>query len=155
MRNAFGLPQALMIILFISGIVTVTMKYTSIGAKHYADSYTREQAELFLQSATEAALFQISGHDRNATGYCLRNFTIKSFDERFTAEIKIRQYYLFKDEPICKDIDGNLISTAIDTEESNGMIDMNVIVTSVDPKTHTDKKVGNQVRLVRRSLQRP
>jgi len=41
MRTAFGLPQALMIILVLSGIATLTLKYASINVQHYADSYTR------------------------------------------------------------------------------------------------------------------
>jgi hypothetical protein len=148
MRNAFGLPQALMIILFVSGIVTVTMKYASIGAKHYADSYTREQAELFMQSATEAALFQISGQNRTTQG-CLSDFNVTSSDSRFNARIIINKYYL-ADGTGCKDKNGNDINETIQTEESNGMIDMTITINSND-----NPKILHPVRLTRRSLQRP
>lgn len=152
MRHGFGLPQVLMIILFIGGIVTVTMRYASLGAKHYADSYTREQAELFLQSATEAALLQISGHNRGAGGAdCLSEINITSSDSKFQADISINKYYL-SDGTSCSTTN---LSEAIQTEESNGMIDMTVVVTSKDPKLHPSLKLGNQIRLVRRSLQRP
>lgn len=145
-RRAFGLPQALLIILFIGGIVTVTMRYVSLGAKHYADSFTREQAELFLQSSTEAALLAISGHDRS-TG-CLNELNITSPDGRFYAEVTILKYY-FSDGSTCT---GGL-SEPIESEESNGMVDMRITVTS--NTTDLTKKVGSPVKLIRRSLQRP
>jgi len=145
-RHAFGLPQALMIILFIGGLVTITMRYVSLGAKHYADSFTREQAELFLQSSTEAALLTISGHDRS-TG-CLDELNITSPDGRFYAEVKILKYY-FSDGTVCA---GGL-SEAIQSEESNGMVDMSITVMS--NTTDQTKKVGEPVKLVKRSLQRP
>ena len=144
MRHGFGLPQVLLIILFIGGIVTVTMRYASLGAKHYADSYTREQAELFMQSATEAALLKISGHNRNSG--CLSDFNISSSDNRFAAQITVKKYYL-ADGTTC----GGSLSEPIQTEESNGMIDMTVIVES----NNSNPKILHPVRLVRRSLQRP
>jgi len=148
MRHAFGLPQVLLIILFIGGIVTVTMRYASLGAKHYADSYTREQAELFLQSATEAALLKISGHSRGLGGTdCLSAVNITSPDSKFQANITINKYYL-SDGTSCATAG---LSETIQTEESNGMIDMTVIVTS----NSTNTKILHPIRLERRSLQRP
>ncbi len=155
MRQGFGLPQVLLIILFIGGIVSVTMKYTSLGAQHYADSYTREQAELFLQSATEEALLHVSGHSRSGNN-CLQYINITSPDQRFDANITINKYY-FSDGTGCtqKDSNNNDINETIQTQESNGMIDMTVIVTSKDPKTNPSLKLAHQVRLMKRSLQRP
>jgi len=151
MRHGFGLPQAILIILFVGGLVTVTMRYASLGAKHYADSYTREQAELFMQSATEGALFKISGKNRTSSSECLNEFNITSPDGRFTAEINVTHYYLLNglDNDKLTWKCGNDRNVSIQTEESHGMIDMTVVVTSVGGK------VGNPVRLVRRSLQRP
>lgn len=145
MRRAFGLPQVLLIILFIGGIVTVTMRYASLGAKHYADSYTREQAELFLQSATEAALMRISAYDRT-DGSCLGTLTVRSSDNKFNADITIERYYL-ADGTTCN----NVAYTPIQSEESNGMISMRVIVTTDNINT----KILHPIRLERRSLQRP
>jgi hypothetical protein len=146
MRPAFGLPQVLLIILFIGGIVTVTMRYASLGAKHYADSYTREQAELFLQSATEAALMRISAYDRT-DGSCLGTLTVRSSDNKFNANITIERYYL-ADGSTCNN---GVAYTPIQSEESNGMISMRVIVTS----DSTNTKILHPIRLERRSLQRP
>lgn len=145
MRTAFGLPQALMIILVISSIVTVTMKYASINAQHYADSYTREQAELFMQSATEAALLRISAYDRSG-GNCMSDLNISSSDNRFNAAITVDRYYL-ADGSVCN----NTPYSAIQSEESNGMVSMKVVVQS----NASNPKVLHAIRLERRSLQRP
>ena len=145
MRHAFGLPQVLLIILFVGGIVTVTMRYASLGAQHYADSYTREQAELFLQSATEAALLRLSAYDRSS-GSCMQNLTVRASDTKFDANITIERYYL-ADGTTCN----NVAYTPIQSEESHGMISMRVIVTS----DSTNAKILHPIRLERRSLQRP
>jgi len=146
MRHGFGLPQVLLIILFVGGIVTVTMRYASLGAQHYADSYTREQAELFLQSATEAALMRLSAYDRTA-GSCLGSLTVRSSDNKFDANVTIERYYL-ADGSMCNN---GVAYTPIQSEESHGMVSMRVIVTS----DNTNAKILHPIRLERRSLQRP
>ncbi|MDD5385803.1 MAG: hypothetical protein PHQ22_01240 [Sulfuricurvum sp.] len=145
MRHAFGLPQVLLIILFIGGIVSVTMRYASLGAKHYADSYTREQAELFLQSAAEATLLRISAYNRSSGG-CMSDLNITSSDGRFNAVVTIERYYL-ADGTACN----NVAYTPIQSEESHGMVSMKVVVTS----DNTNTKILHPIRLERRSLQRP
>ena len=145
MRRAFGLPQVLMVLLFLGGIVTVTMKYAGINVAHYADSYSRESAELFMQSATEAALFRISAYDRHAGG-CMGELNITSSDNRFHADVIIERYYL-ADGTTCN----NVPTTAIQYEPSNGMVSMKVIVTSNNSNT----KILHPIRLERRSLQHP
>ena len=145
MRHAFGLPQVLLIILFVGGIVTITMRYASLGAQHYADSYTREQAELFLQSATEAALLRLSAYDRSG-GSCMQNLTVRSSDNKFDANVTIERYFL-ADGTTCN----NVAYTPIQSEESHGMLSMRVIVTS----NSTNAKILHPIRLERRSLQRP
>jgi len=98
-----------------------------------------------MQSATEAALLEISGHDRTAQG-CLRDLNITSADGRFIAQITIQRYYL-ADGTTCT----GTLSTPIQSEESNGFITMYVIV-----ETNTSNpKILHPIRLVRRSLQRP
>jgi hypothetical protein len=147
MRHAFGLPQVLLIILFIGGIVSVTMRYASLGARHYADSYTREQAELFLQSSTEVALLRISDYNRSFSGGCMSSVNVISSDGRFNAVVTIEQYYL-ADGSICNN---GVAYTPIQTEESHGMVSMKVVVTS----DNTNTKILHPIRLERRSLQRP
>jgi hypothetical protein len=145
MRSAFGLVQALMIILVVSGIATLTMKYASINVQHYADSYTREQAELFLQSATEAAILRIGAYNRS-DGTCMKELNISSSDHKFNANITIEGYYL-ADATSCT----NVLFYPIQTEESHGMMSMNVVVETND----SNPKILHPIRLQRRSLQRP
>lgn len=145
MRSAFGLPQALMIILVMGGIVTVTMKYASINVQHYADSYTREQAELFMQSATEAALLSIQAYDR-VSNQCMSDLNITSSDSRFNAAVTVERYYL-ADGSVCS----NTPYETIQTEESHGMVSVKIVVES----NTSNPKVLHPIRLERRSLQRP
>ena len=145
MRYAFSLLQTLFVVVFIGGIVGVTMRYASLGAKHYADSYTYEQAELFLQSASEATLLRIGAYDRSG-GSCMGNLTIGSSDGKFDANVTIERYYL-ADGTTCN----NTPYTSIQSEESHGMISMRIVVAS----NGTNAKILHGVRLERRSLQHP
>ncbi|WP_456381249.1 hypothetical protein [Hydrogenimonas sp.] len=147
MRRAFGIWQALVVILIVSGLMVVAMRYARIGTVHTADSYTREQAELFLQSALEIALLRISGHDRRDG--CLGHVRVVSRDGKFRADISVVRYYLLKgsdDLAAC-----GTLGYPIETEESHGMVLMEAVVTT-DPN---HPKVVHPVRIVRRSLQRP
>ncbi|WP_457593410.1 hypothetical protein [Hydrogenimonas sp.] len=146
-RGAFALWQAIAVILILGGIMVVTMRFASIGAHHTADSYTKEQAELFLRSATEIAMLQISGHDRS--GGCLQRVRVVSRDRKFTADINITRYYLLKSSPdfaLC-----GPLAYPIESEESHGMVMMETVVTS-DP---TNPRVVHPVRIIRRGIQRP
>ena len=146
MRRGFGLMQAIVIVLLVGGIMMVAMRYARVAALHTADSYTRERAELFLQSAMEIAMLQIAGHDRSDG--CLDRVTVTSRDGTFTADIRIVRYYLLAgsaDLAAC----GSL-GYPIGTEESHGMVMMEAVVT-----TNPDAGIAHPVRLVKRSLQRP
>jgi hypothetical protein len=146
MRRAFGLMQAILIVLMVGGIMTVALRYARVGAIHTADSYTRERAELFLRSAMEIAMLQIAGHDRS--GGCLSHVKVISRDGLFTADIRIVRYYLLRgsaDLAAC----GSL-GYPIGAEESHGMVMMEAVVTT-DPRN----RAVHPVRLVKRSLQRP
>ena len=147
MRRAFGLWQAMMIMLLIGGIMTVALRYARVGAVHTADSYVREQAELFMQSSIEIALLQISGHDRS--GGCMDHLHIVSRDRRFVADINITGYYLLEgsgDAALC-----GPLTRPITTEESHGMVQMAVAVATNPAAGH----FIHPVRLLRRTLQRP
>ncbi|SFP52763.1 hypothetical protein [Hydrogenimonas thermophila] len=155
MRKAFGLMQAIMIILIMSGVALLTLKFATLQSKHYSDTFLKEQAELFLQSATEAALLEISGFDRNDHNSCIKNINIISPDSLFIAEMNISKYFLFngkdnggKDWPSnCRDR-----NKSIGYEDSHGMILLEAVVESND----SHPKIGNsKIRIVRRSLQRP
>lgn len=146
-RGGFGLWQAIALILIVGGIMSVAMRYAKIGATHTVDSYTKEQAELFMRSAMEIALLQISGHDRS--GGCLDRVRLLSKDGKFIADINITRYYLLKnstDLALC-----GPLGYPIESEESHGMVMMEVVVTT----NPANPKVMHPVRVTKRSIQRP
>ena len=120
----------------------MTMKYASVTTKQSQDLFMRESAELFMQSAIEVALLGISSHDRSAG--CVNDLNITSADNRFFANIHISTYYLSKSESCTNE-------TIISTEESNGMVGMDIVVTSNDAHPKNTRKL----RLTRRTMQRP
>lgn len=152
MKRAFGLPQAIMIILFIGSIVLISMKYARVSTEHYSDTYVKEQAELFLQSAKEWALLQISGFDRQANGRCWSGGVIKLSDmvtnikRDFNATITAERYYLFDTPDPNDDFDTcTTLRDEIQTPESHGMVTLNIVV----------QDNQNEIRIVNRSIQRP
>lgn len=147
MRRGFGIWMALAVILVVGTLMGVTMKFASVVPLHTVDSYNRERAELFLQSAFEAALLQISGHDRSAGG-CLGSVRILSSDGLFAADITVSRYYLLagsSDASLC-----GALTRPIETEDSHGMVMLEGVVTSRD-----NSRIAAPIRLIRRSLQRP
>jgi len=157
MRNGFNLLMAIFIILLLAGASVLTLKYTSISAKHFADSYIKEQAEIFSQSVLETTILKIEGTDR--TNECLTGFTLLSDAGKFTADVNISKYYLYGDDydnangtGCDKTNNGNI--KRIQTEESNGYVLINIVVQT----NKSNKKIGNYIspiRIVTRSLQRP
>ena len=139
MRRAFGMIQVILFMVILSTILTITMKYASITTKQTEDLYLKESAELFMQSAIEVAMLGISS---DAT--CLNELQIISSDKRFIADINITNYYLSS----TKGCDHEKL---IMTEESNGMVMMDIVVRSDD----TNPKNTRPIRLTRRTMQRP
>ena len=131
MRAAFGMIQVIFFMLILSGLLTIAMKYATITTKQTADLYIKEQAQLFMNSAIELALLGISSYNGR-----LEEIKVISDDQRFIADINITTYYIYGEN--------------LETEESNGMIDMNIIVET----NNTHPKNSRPVRLTRRSLQR-
>jgi len=140
-----GIWQAIMMILLISGLMLVVLKYASISAKHTADSYVKEQAELYLNSVIEKALLDISNFDRsNGKCYSGDNYNEpKDRGKEFTASVKIEKYYLYNET-----CNNNVDYTPITTSESHGMVIMQVEVNATVDGVLT-------TRLLRRTLQRP
>ena len=167
MRNAFNLIMAIGMILILSGAAIMTLKYVSISSKHIADSYIKEQAEIFTQSVMEATILKIEGHDRNDSstsvnnsaetfdGNCIKSLTFKSANEQFNANVTISKYYLYNgvdNDGVyhcnTQDLDGN-----ISTSESHGYVMIETIVTT--DQTNAKIKGTTPIRIVKRSLQRP
>ena len=152
MRNGFNLLMALFIILILAGASVLTLKYTSISAKHFADSYIKEQAEIFAQSVLETTILKIEGTDRSQK--CLTDFNLTSADGKFTAHVNISKYYLYRDDYDKATACSSSVKKEIKTEESNGYVLINIVVET----NASNNKIGSYispVRIVTRSLQRP
>ena len=140
--------MAIFIILILSGAAALTLKYVSIHAKHTADSYIKEQAEIFMQSVIEATILKIEGNNND----CETSLIFYSDDKRFIADVNITRYYL-------KDNNGSELSNcnrveSIETEDSHGytLIEAVVETNNTNPKI---KGFVSPIRIVERSLQRP
>jgi len=137
MRKAFGMIQVLFFMVILSTILTITMKYASITVKQTSSLYAKEQAELFMNSSIELALLGISSHKHQNETSLLKYIHVISDDKRFEANITVNKYYLFSNK-------------SVQTEESTGMIDMNIVVET----NNTHPKNNQPIKLQRRSLQR-
>ncbi len=142
-RKAIGIWQAMMMILLISGMMIVVLKYASISSQHVSNTYVSEQAELYLNSIVEQTLLAISGHDRS-DGSCLGVFDDVTTKRAMTyvAHVNIAKYYLFSGS--CS----NVPTTIIGSQETHGMVMLHVEV-------NASIEGIQQVRILRRTLQRP
>ena len=141
MRRGFGLIQVIFFMVLLSTILAITMRYASISVRETADLYLREQAELFMRSAIETAILGLQSHDKS-TG-CLHRVHVVSHDRRFIADINLSDYFLLNSETCDRKI-------PISTEESNGMVMMEIVVET----NATHPKNSRQLRITRRTLQR-
>jgi len=148
MRSGFGILQALLVIVLVSGIMTIAMKYATVSVKQTADIYVKESAELFMDSAIELTLLAISGYDRNASNDCLEKVEVISSDKRFIADINITKYFLYKDYNLtaCSRVE------QIQTDESHGFVMLEATVRT--DATHPKNK-KKEIKITRRTLQRP
>ena len=143
MRQGFGIIQTIMIMLLLTGVLTIALKYATIGAKDTEDSYLREQSELFLQSSIQKALLEISATNREDD--CWKDGYYEYDNGRgriYKAYLKAEEYYLYGG------VDGKCSGVNIKTAESHGYI---LLFAEVNMTLNNHLKI----RLIRRSLQRP
>ncbi len=150
MRKGFGLLQAILVIVLISGILTIAMKYATVNVKQTKDIYLKESAELFMNSAVELGLLAISGYDRNSTNSCLDEVSITSVDQRFLADINITKYYLLTGSADCNRC--GTLCEPISTQESQGMV---ILKVTVETNSTHPKNRGQKIKLTKRTMQRP
>ena len=146
MKKGFGLWQAIMIILIISGLMVVVLKYSRIAAKHTADTYVREQLELYLNSVVEMTLLTISLQDKTT---CVSNYVPPVVSKNgvvYSGNVDIKSYYLFNGISEF----GSCAATieSIQTQETHGMVLMEIEAVATQDGNITS-------RILRRTLQRP
>lgn len=145
-KQGFGLWQAIMIILIISGLMVVVLKYSRIAAKHTADTYVREQLELYLNSAIEMTLLEISLRDKTACVNLYNPPTITKKKTVYSANVNVRKYYLLNGVSEFGTCAANIIN--IESEETHGMV-----LIEIEALASVDGNVTS--RILRRTLQRP
>lgn len=155
-KRAVGLMQAIMIILLITGMMLIVLKYASISAKHTRNSFVREQAELFLNSAIEQTLLKISFYQRTNNN-CLEKVKIELDEKRgitYIANINIIKYYLQKDsDDLDKYCTNNGVEIGDGSGNSHGMVLLEVEVTAIQAIGTSQE--NNISRILRRTLQQP
>lgn len=146
MRRGFGIMTALAILLLVAGMLTLVLKYASLNARHTADSYLREQAELFGRSTVERALLQIADRNRSHDGCWEGNDSYRyeaGHGKIYTASVRVDKYYLYGEG--CSN---GVPVVDIGTPESHGYVLLEVEVNAtLDGRP--------KVRILRRMLQRP
>lgn len=150
MRKGFGILQALLVIVLVSGILVVAMKYATVSVKQTTDIYVKEASELFMDSAVEMSLLAISGYDRNTTNSCLDEVTVISPDKRFRADINITKYYLLSGSADCGYC--GTLCEPIQSDDSHGMVMLEIMVQTDSTHPKNSKK---EITLTKRTLQRP
>jgi len=135
--------MAIFVLLLLGGLSVLTLQYVRIHATLFADSYTKERAEIFWQNALEAALMRIEANksDLNMT----------SDDGAFRSYVEVEKCYLYRNNKNHPNVNCPADKVeAISTEESNGYMLLKIVVESTP-----HAKVLTPVRITRRSLQRP
>ena len=140
-KRGFGIIQVIFIMVIVSALIAIVMKYATISVKQTKNTLLKEQAELFLRSSIELAILGLQGMDKNTP---LEKIKIISNDDKFIANINIKKYFLFEKNST------NLIQE-IKSEELSGMVLMEIEVIS----NTSNPKVDEQIRIVKKTLQRP
>ena len=155
MRNGFGIIQAIFFILAISFVGLVAIEYSKISMKTTTDTYLKEQADIFMQSATEFGILAILNQDRKNIG-CLKHIKIISQDQRFFADIDITDYMLrdynstLQDETWCSGIGVNIHHVSDQILNGSGIFYVRVESNTSNPKIGKE----NKIRLVKRVWQK-
>lgn len=159
MRNGFGLIQAIFFILAISFVGIIAIEYSKISIKTTTDTYLKEQADLFMQSATEFGILAILNQDRKNTG-CLNHIKIISKDQRFFANINITDYMVrdinstLTDKSYC-DLVPNINTHDVNDTFDNRLNGSGIFYITVESNTsHPKIGIQNKIRLVKRVWQK-
>ena len=145
MRKGFGIIVAIIIMMTIAFLMSMSIGLSTGTTKQTSDLYIKEQANLLIRSATEYALLAISGHNHNIN--CVKNITIYEPNEtnpQYIATVNIA--YIANGAPSsCP-----LLSNDIVTKESN-------LTAIVDVTVEAQKILGitEPIRVHRRTIQKP
>ena len=153
MRSGFSLLMALLFLVLIATISALSLSLSTQSVKQTSDIHFKNQAELLLRSGTEFALLAMSGHDYANDG-CISNINImypNNNPATHTHDININIMYIGNSfrGPTCIQLGRN-----IDTNESNRTVIIDTFV-STNPLLTTNGVISEQIRMHRRSIQKP
>ena len=145
MRKGFGIITAIIIMMTIALLMSMSIGLSTATTKQTSDLYIKEQAKLLVRSATEYALLAISGHNNNSN--CIRNITINepnATNPQYIATVNI--WYIANGAPTgCP-----LINNSIVTDESNLTAVLDVVV-----EAQNSLGITEPIRLHKRTIQKP
>jgi len=139
-KNGMAMIMAIMVIVIIGTIMTLSISMTAVTTKSTNDLYLYEQSILLSKSATEYALLKIA-NDNNATDPC--HYKGSSFPQDTIYNISITVKYIYT-AGIC-----TAQYATVMTPDQNGsaLIDVTVSV--------TDSSVTSEpIRYFRRTIQK-
>ncbi len=134
--------MAIFMLLLLSGLATLTLSYARLHVRFFADSYNKEQASLFMQSALEATLMKIEANQSD-----LRFF---SPDGKFEAVGVVERCYIYQKSEHNNTNCTPANTVVIQTPQSNGYMIIRLFVRSLP-----SAKILSPIRITQRSLQRP
>ncbi|NPA11544.1 MAG: hypothetical protein GXO62_04805 [Epsilonproteobacteria bacterium] len=149
MRRGIGLITALIILLLMASLVAVVVKISFVTVKHTSDAYIKERGELFMQSVVENTLMAIEGYDRKNKRDCLKKLTFTDEDNRFTANVEILRYYVYKGDDM---LNYCSVAVPVETQKSTGNVLIKVVVQT---NLSNPKNNNKYLRLIKTTLQRP
>ncbi len=148
MRRGFGLITAIIIMITVAVLMSLMIGLSSSNVKQTSNLYIKEQARLYLRSATGFALMAISGHPNNTN--CIEdiklNFNNSSGKPAYHA--KIDMWYLGNGIPTTC---GHILNNSIVTDDSNYTVVMDITVEA----DQTILGLDEPIKLHRRTLQKP
>ena len=146
MKKGFSLLTAVLFLVVIATLSMIALSLSTQSAKQTTDDYLKVQAELLAKSGTEFALLAMSGHDYNSS--CLNNINI-TYNKQFDVNISIM--YIGSGLPC---IPSHILDNHIKTPDSNRTVIIDTFV-SIKPQLVTDGVITEQIRLHRRTIQKP
>jgi len=143
-RRGFGLITAIIIMMTVAILMSLMIGLSSSTVKQTSNLFIKEQARLYLRSATEFALLAISGHDNSAS--CVEDVNISFDNSSYNASVDI--WYMGNGIPTsCNKI----LDNTLQTDDSNYTVIMDVMVEA----NQTKLGLTEPIRLHRRTLQKP
>ena len=143
-RRGFGLITAIIIMMTVAVLMSLMIGLSSSTVKQTSNLFIKEQARLYLRSATEFALLAISGHNNSSN--CITDVNINFESNSYIAKVDI--WYMGNGIPTgCSHIADN----SVQTDDSNYTVIMDVIVEANQSKLG----LNEPIKLHRRTLQKP